>query len=167
MSVLTYLDEVVRYPNEAIRLIGEDKYCAGLLVNKAFDEVTDDDRDTAYDRMFDYQFVTSTTTEALAYIFCEVDIPRVENKTIKDVALYVTIACHKDFMQLDRRVFRGIIGNRRDNLVRFIDKLLNFSDLFGIGALSLKSVKTGTLSDKFTIRELEYRVPDFNMRTLP
>jgi len=69
-------------------------------------------------------------------------------------------------MQLDRKVFKGVIGNRRDNLVRFIDRLLNFSDIFGIGALSLRAVRTGTLSDKFTIRELEYRVPEFNMRSL-
>ncbi len=166
MSVLTYLDEIVRYPNEAIRLIGEDKYCAGLLVNKAFDEVTDDDKDLAYGRMFDYEFVTSTTTESLAYIFCEIDIPRVKNKTIKDIELYVTVACHKDYMHLDRKVFRGIIGNRRDNLVRFIDKLLNFSDVFGIGDLSLQRVNTGTLSDKFTARRLTYTVPDFNNRRL-
>lgn len=164
---LTHLDEIIQYPAEAIRLIGEDKICAGLLINKAFDSISDDDKEEAYTRMFDYQFVTSTTAETLAYIFCEVDIPRIENKTIKDVALYVTIACHKDYMKLDRKVFKGIVGNRRDNLVRFIDNLLNFSDIFGIGALSLKSVKTGTLSDKFTIRELEYRVPDFNMRNLP
>lgn len=166
MSVLSFLDEIVRYPAEAIRLIGEDKYCTGLLVNKAFSDVTDDDKDVAYSRMFDYQFVTSTTTETRAYVFCEIDVPRVENQTIKDVSLYVTVACHRDFMELDRKIFKGIIGNRRDNLVRFIDKLLNFSDIFGIGALSLRSVKSGTLSDKFTIRELEYRVPDFNLRRL-
>jgi len=162
----TYLDQIVRYPAEVIRLIGEDKYCVGLLTNKPFDSVTDDDKESAYDKMFTYQYVNSTTTEVCAYVFCEIEIPRVENRTIKDVALYVTIACHKDYMQLDRKVFKGVIGNRRDNLVRFIDRLLNFSDIFGIGALSLRAVRTGTLSDKFTIRELEYRVPEFNMRSL-
>jgi hypothetical protein len=69
-------------------------------------------------------------------------------------------------MELDRSIFKGVIGNRRDNIIRHIDRLLNFSDIFGIGKLSLVSVKTGNLTDKFTVRQLEYKVPDFNMRAL-
>jgi len=56
-------------------------------------------------------------------------------------------------------VFPGVVGNRRENLARHIDSVLNFSDIFGIGELSLHSIKTGNLTTGFTVKELEVR-PD-------
>ena len=79
--------------------------------------------------------------------------------------LYVTVACHKAYMKMSSGIISGITGNRRDNLVRFIDKILNGNDLFGIGNLKLDTVKTLSSSNShFTIRELQYSVSDFNKR---
>ena len=161
----TYLDEIVTYPQKAVSLIGNSKECVGLLLNKKFDAITDDDCDAAFDRnIFTYQYVDNTTQTATAYVWAEVDIPNIENQRIKDLRLYITIAVHKLYMPLDRKIHPGMAGNRRDNLVCQIDKLLNFKDIFGIGKLTLKTVRTINAPNGFVIKEIEYEIPDFNYR---
>ena len=157
----------MEFPKKAIGSITSSKTIIALLVNKAVNAVTQEDIDRVLtDSIFDYQYVDMTTQESAAYIWVEIDIPRVANRTVKDVRLYVTVSCHKKFMRPDKRKFPGMTGNRRDNLVRFIDKVLNFSDIFGIGKLKLQSVKTLSPVNGFTLKELEYLVPDFNLREL-
>lgn len=160
----TYLDELVNYPAQAILKLSNDKNCLALLMNKK--KLTEDDIDKALtNNIYDYEYVDKTTTQAEAYIWIEADVPSVYNKQIKGMKLYVTVACHKKFMKLDHKIFKGIKGNRRDNLVRYIDLLLNDSDLFGIGKLTLQSVKSISSSNpEFTMREMTYVVPDFNIK---
>lgn len=160
----TYLDQIVEYPSKVMLRIAEDKVCTGLLVNKAFNDVTEDDIDKAMDDLIkDYQYVDETTQSTAAYIWVEMEVNRVDNKTIKGIRLYVTIACHKNYMSLNRQTFRGIVGNRRDNLVRYVDKVLNNTEFLGIGALKLHSIKTLTPINGFTMREITYEIPDFNI----
>lgn len=160
----TYLDQIVEYPSKVILRIAEDKHCAGLIVNKAFDEVEEDDIDKVMEtNIKDYQYIDETSQEVAAYIWVEMEVNRVDNKTIKGIRLYVTIACHKNYMALNRKTFKGVIGNRRDNLVRYVDKVLNNSEFIGIGKLKLNSVKTVTPISGFAIRQITYEVPDFNI----
>lgn len=160
----TYLDQIVDYPTNVMNRIAKDKACAGLIVNKSFDEVREDDVAKVMDEFIkDYQFVDDTTQSTEAYIWVETEINSADNKTTKKIYLHVTIACHKDYMSLDRQIFDGIDGNRRDNIVRYVDKVLNNSEFLGIGALKLHSVKTVTPINGFMIREMIYEVPDFNI----
>lgn len=160
----TYLDQIVEYPAKVMLRIAEDEACAGLLTNKSFSSVTEQDSDYVLDNLIkDYQYVDETTQETKAYVWVEMEVNHVDNKTIKDVRLYVTIACHKGYMTLDKKTFKGIIGNRRDNLVRYIDKVLNNSSFLGLGTLALKSVRTRAPISGFTVREITYEVPDFNI----
>ena len=128
--------------------------------------VTEDDVDDAFDRfIYDYSYVDDTITESAAFICVEAEVPYVQNRQIKNMRIYVTVACHKRFMEIDTDIIGGTAGNRRDNLIRYIDKELNDSDIFGIGRLSLKSVKTlSSTNQDFSVRELCYDVPDFNLR---
>lgn len=160
----TYLDQIVEYPAKVMFRLAEDKYCTGLLTNKAFNEVGEDDVDTAADEFIkDYQYVDDTVQQVAAYIWVEMEVNRVDNKTMKGIRLYVSVACHKNYMTLNRQMFKGIRGNRRDNLVRFVDKVLNNSEFLGLGALKLHSVRTVTPINSFTIREITYEIPDFNI----
>lgn len=164
MAHKTYFDQIVTYPLKIINQIGEDKYCVGLLRNKPFDSITDDDKDAVYEEnLFNYMYVDNTVTETSAYVCVEMEVPRVENKHVKDAKIYVTIACHKNYMQLNGSIFPGVLGNRRDNLVRYIDKLLNSKMLVGIGELNLVQMNTLTPVNNFTMRELVYKVADFNL----
>lgn len=163
----TYIDEIVEYPAKVIQKIGGSKHCIGLLTNKPFEGLNQDDYDKALDEfIYDYPYVDSTTQTAASYIWVEVDVPSVSNRQIKNLKIYVTVACHKEFMKIDDEIFPGVMGNRRDNLARYIDRLLNFSTIYGIGRLSLNSIRSSLPSAKFVFKELEYDVPDFNLREL-
>lgn len=160
----TYLDQLVEYPAKIIKKISEDKYCVGLLVNKGFNEVSEDNFDEVLDKfIYDYQYVDETIRETSAYVWVEMEVNHVANKQIKGIRVYVTVSCHKGFMQLDSAIHKGVIGNRRDNLVRYIDRLLNDSYIAGIGNLKLQAVKTISPTNGFVAREIIYEVPDFNI----
>lgn len=160
----TYLDQLVEYPAQVIKKICEDKQCVALLINKSVSEITEDDFDVVLDRyIFDYQYVDETVQTSAAYIWAEIEIGSVDNRQIKEVNLYVTVACHKSFMPLNGTLYPGLMGNRRDNLVRFVDRVLNDTMFLGIGALKLNTVKTLTTVNGFTVREITYAVPDFNI----
>ena len=160
----TFLDQLVDYSARIIQKIAQSKECVGLIVNKAFENVDEDDFDKVLDNnIFDYQYVDSTTQTTEAYVWVEMEVNRVQNEHIKDVRVYVTVACHKNYMKLDHAIFAKVLGNRRDNLVRYIDKELNGFEELGIGKLSLTSVRTLTPMNGFTGRVLSYSMPDFNM----
>lgn len=163
----TYLDNIVNYPNKVIRCIAEDKLCLGLLIDKAINQVTENDAIIAMNELIkDYQFIDSLAQNYVAYIWVDTEINSSEKNTFNEVSLNITIACHRDFMNLDRLKFDGIIGNRRDNLVRYIDKLLNKSGIMGVGALKLSSIKTLAPINGLTLRKITYVVPDFKVSKL-
>ena len=126
----TYLDQIVDYPSKVILRISQDKQCVGFIVNKGFDKVTEEDMDVALEEhIMDYQYVDETTQETTAFVWVEMEVNQVANSKFKNTKLYVTVACHKNYMKLPRQIFKGISGNRRDNLVRYIDKVLNNSQI--------------------------------------
>ena len=159
----TFLDELIEYPVKALHRIGTNPTVAQLLTDNPEIDMESEEADDIFDRfLFDYIYVDGTTTEAAAYICVEAETGGSPTSTMKNMKLYITVICHKQFMKVDPTKFKGMIGNRRDNLVRYIDKLLNGSDFFGIGALKLENAHTGAAPTGFTARELTYTVPDFN-----
>lgn len=160
----TYLDQIVEYPSKVIQKISEDKTIVGFLLNKKIDEVSEEDFDIVLDNyIYSYPYVDDTVQETSAYIWVEMDVADVSNEHIKNAELYVTVACHKQLMNLDAQKYQGFIGNRRDNITRYVDKLLNGSDVFGIGKLKLKNTRTLSPYNQFVFRELTYEVPEFNI----
>lgn len=160
----TYLDQLVEYPAKVIQKISEDKQIISFIVNKELTRVTEDDFDAVLDgSIFSYQYIDDTVTTVGAFVCVEIDIPSVSNKHIKDAEIYVTVACHQKYMRLDTKRYKGVIGNRRDNITRYIDKIINNTPIFGIGNLTLKSVRTLAPYNHFVFKELTYKVPDFNI----
>ena len=99
----TFLDQLVGYPAKIIQKIAQSDKCVGLIVNKGFASVNEDDYDDVLDNyIFDYQYVDSTTQKAAAYVWVEMEVNRVQNDHIKDISVYVTIACHKEYMRVER-----------------------------------------------------------------
>ena len=167
MADKTFLDPVVDYPAIALRAIGTDETVVKLLTNNPNIDMESDEADDVFDKyLYDYTYVDGTTTESEAYICAEVEVtvPRGENKaSFFNSVLYITIVCHNNFMKLDPTLFPGIGGNRRDNLVRYCDRLINGSDLFGVGKLTLKAVRSISAPIGFSVRELTYEVPSFKV----
>ena len=162
----TQLDVLAEYPVKALQKIGTDKTVVSLLTNDPNIDMSSDEADEIFDKyLFDYRFVDGTTEEAEAYICCEVDMPRKPTVTMKSLKVYVTVICHKSFMKIDTSKFTGMIGNRRENIVRYVDKLLNGSEIFGIGKLSLETALIVPAPAGFTARELTYSISEFRETT--
>ena len=161
----TFLEELVEYPAIAIQKIGTDESIVKLLTNNPDVDMNSEEADGVFENnIFDYDYVDDTINEASAYICVESDVVKIPNSTVKNMRLYVTVKCHKKFMKIDISKFKGIIGNRRDNLSMQVDRVLNGSDLFGIGQLQLESVRVISAPAGFTARELTYKMPEFNTR---
>lgn len=161
----TFLDELVEYPVKALQRIGTDQTIASLLTNNPSIDMDSDEADEVFDKyLFDYGYVDGTTSEAAAYICVEAELAKVPTPTMKDLRLYVRIVCHKEFMDIDASKFKGMIGNRRENLSRYVDRLLNGSEVFGIGKLSLDYAQVAPAPTGFAARELAYRVVDFKVK---
>lgn len=159
----TFIDELVEAPVKVLQRIGTDETIVQLLTNDPKIDMSSDAADEVFERyLFDYAYVDETTDEAEAYICAEVEIPRVPSPTFRDVVLYVTVLCHKRYMSIDTSKFKGMIGNRRENLVRYIDRVISGADLFGVGQLALTSITTVPAPSGFTARELVYQVPNFH-----
>lgn len=158
----TNLDGLVEYPVKALYKIGGCPEVIQLLTDNPDVEMDSDAADDVFDKyLFDYGYVDSTTEEAAAYICAEADCMGVTSMTMQGMRLYITVYCHKSYMDINVSKFRGMAGNRRDNLVRLVDNELNGSDIFGIGALKLDSARVVPAPTGFTARELTYSVPDF------
>lgn len=160
------IDQLVEYPAKAIHKIGTDKTVAALLTNDPDIDMSSDEADDIFDKyLYDYGYVDDSATESRAYICVEAEATKSITSAVQNVKLYVTVVCHKRFMSIDPAKFPGMIGNRRDNIVRYADRLLNGSDIFGIGKLQLESVKTMSAPVGYTARELTYRVADFKSKS--
>lgn len=160
------IDQLVEYPAKAIHKIGTDKTVAALLTNDPDIDMSSDEADDIFDKyLYDYGYVDDSATESRAYICVEAEATKSATSAVQNVKLYVTVVCHKRFMSIDSEKFPGMIGNRRDNIVRYADRLLNGSDIFGIGKLQLESVKTVSAPVGYTARELTYRVADFKSKS--
>lgn len=156
------INELVEYPVKALQKIGTDPAVVQLLTNNPDIDMESDEADSVFDKfLFDYGYVDGTVDEAAAFICVEAEVTDIPNTTIQDLKLYVTVICHKLFMPIDTSKFKGVIGNRRENLCRCVDNLLNGSNIFGIGNLTLNSARVVPAPTGFAARELTYSVPNF------
>lgn len=163
----TYLDELVEYTTKALQKIGTNEKIVQLLTNNPEIDMNSDEADEVFDKyLFDYGYVDGTTEETAAYICVEAEVVQSPTPTMQNMLLYVTVICHKEFMKINPSKFKGLIGNRRENLTRFVDEVLNGSEAFGLGKLKFQSARVVPAPTGFAARELTYQVPDFKKKEL-
>ena len=158
----THVDELVDYNQLICRKLKSSIPVMQLISNNPNIDLNEPSSAEWEDHIFDYAWVDDTVQEASAFITVDVDIPEISSGTIKEMRVYVQVLISQTYMQLPSDLFPGIKGNRRDNLVRQIDLLLNGSYEFGIGMLNLTSIRTVTAANKFSSKLLTYEVSDFN-----
>jgi len=162
MAIETHLDEIIDYKKIIINKIGLSKDVVALLTDNP---LIDMDSDAAYDvfdkNLYDYNYVDDTQTADTSLVMVDVEVPSVPTGTIKDLYVFVQVVVPKAQMKLDATKFKGVKGNRKDNLLRQIDLLLNNSQEFGIGKLKLESVNVASVPDKYTSTLLTYSISDF------
>jgi len=161
MAVQTHLDELINYSSNVVRALLGSKEVVALMTDHPDPDLYGADGDAAAQHIYDYDYVDNTQLEAGVYIMVDCDMVAAPTGSIKDLELYVQVMVSKSIMPLDPKKFKGVKGNRRDNLARQIDLLLNGSHDYGIGRLQLVSARTANVPSSFTSKLLTYRIPDF------
>ena len=162
MAIHTHLDEIIKYKDTIINTIGLSKEVVALLTDNP---LIDMDSKAAYDvfdnNLFDYDYVNGVQTADTPLVMVDVEIPSVPTDTIKDLYVFVQVAVPKLQMKLDGTKFKGVKGNRKDNLLRQIDLLLNNKDGLGVGCLNLAGVGVAAVPNTYTSTLLTYSISDF------
>lgn len=161
MAKQTHLDELIDYSSLIISKLATSPEIVELMLDSPGIDVASEEAEKARERMFDYDYIDDTVLSSGAYIMVDADMVDLPSGTIKELEVYVQIVVSKEFMTLDAKKFKGVKGNRRDNLARRIDLILNGSREFGIGRLQLASARTSSVPDAFTSKLLTYEVVDF------
>lgn len=156
------LQDGIDYKSEVIAQICTAQPVIALLTDSP---TIDIDSDEAYEvtekNVFDYNYISRTVERSDAFIMVDADMIAATSGSMNAWELYVQVVCHKDYVPLSSRKFKGVKGNRLDNLVFEIDRLINGTRYFGIGKLSLQSCKTAVVPDSFSSKLLTYRIEEF------
>lgn len=162
MSKDTYLDDLISYKENVIAALSQSQDVMGLLANNPnLDLESSEAEDIVERNIFDYDYIDGTLERHDAYVMVDDELVQPSSGTFNRWLLYVQVVCAKTFNDIDKKLFRGVKGNRRDNLARSIDVLLNGSRDYGVGKLVLMSVAPATVPDKFTSLLLTYEIRDF------
>lgn len=162
------LDDMTLYKEAIIRKIASSQKVIGLLVNDPSIDMDSDEANDIIDRnIFDYDYIDRTVQRSDAYIMVDSELDYPTSGTMNQWRVYVQIVCAKSFNSMDHKIFKGVSGNRRDNLAQEIDALLNGERFIGIGDLELLSAAPASVPDTFTSMLLTYRVHDFRRERIP
>lgn len=161
-DVKTPLQDGIDYKAGVIAQLCNSQEVVGLLANNPSIDIESEE---AYkfldDCIYDFNYISKTVERSDAFVMIDADMIAPTSGSMNAWELYVQVVCYKEYVPLDHKIFRGVKGNRCDNLAFQIDKLLNGSRLFGIGRLTLQSATTAVVPDSFTSKLLTYRVEEF------
>ena len=156
------LDDMTRYKEAIIKKIAVSQNVIGLLLNDPnIDMDSDEANDVIGRNIFDYDYIDGTVQRADAYIMVDSELDYPSSGSMNQWRVYVQVVCAKVYNALDHKIFKGVPGNRRDNLAQEIDVLLNGERFIGIGDLELLSAAPANVTATFTSMILTYRVHDF------
>ncbi len=161
MAGVSHIDELVDYNQLIVNKILNSQDVMALIANDPTLNLDSDEAAEWEEHVFDHAWIDDTVQEAGAFITVDVDIPNLASGVIKEMRVYVEVLVSKSYMKLSPSLFKGCKGNRRDNIVRQVDKLINGSYDFGIGKLDLVNIRTVTTANKFAGKLLTYEVFDF------
>lgn len=117
--------------------------------------------DIVYKNIFPFGYIPNTQETVELYITIECSVPKMLFRQVwEHPFLTVRLICHQDKMVLKKA---GVSANRLDYLSTLIDKLLNDTDGWGFGKLSLVSNTEGSMSTTFKYREMIFQGQDLNV----
>lgn len=147
------LDELFDYKNQLMQ---------DLLTNKDIVNLINDELDfskatsLAYTQVFPYEYVPETVEKGRTFICCDVDIQKSMDKTYLLPTIYVWVFSHKSKLRLPEG------GVRTDKLCSKIAEAINGSRNYGLGELSLYSVKRFAPMTDFQGKVMTFHAVDFN-----
>ena len=128
---------------DIVRLVADD------------DTVTAPNRDLMYTNIFPYAYLPDTEKETDTFVCFSVAIPRVENKTYKQMDIYFYVFTHQSLI-------RTSVGLRTDLIVEAIDVMTNGALGLGIGRIKLDRLEDISPATRYHGLAVKYTVTDFN-----
>lgn len=146
---------IPEWKDKAISMIlGDDEILS--LFEKSDEEL----EDIVYNNIFPYGYIPETQTNVELYITLEASVPKMLFRQVwEHPFLTIKLICHQDKMRLHKA---GVSANRLDYLSTLIDKLLNGTEGWGFGELSLVSNTEYNLSAVYKVREMIFQGQDLN-----
>lgn len=138
-----------------------------LLTNEKIVKLIDEDktletsRELAYTRVFPLEYVPDTVEHGDTYICFDVDVHESANKTFLYPILYIWVFTHRSKLRLPEG------GVRVDELCIEISKEINGSREYGLGELTLNSVRRFAPMTDYQGKVLMFTAKDFNRQYDP
>ena len=163
MAVNTPLDEIIDYKDTAIKKMLASQDIMSLLFDTPnIDMESDEVYNARKQHSFDYGINPNTIQADTVSIFVQSSMVNRINANFKGMAMTISIVCNAGYIELDKKKFKGIKGNRIDNIARQIVVALDDDDQeFGIGELTLTQCRPVNVPKGYTAVELAYEVDDF------
>ena len=153
--------EISEYKDKILKAIYRDYELVRLIdsnyVNTSTKSVVDSEK-LIYKKIFPYYYNPQSINETIAFIMVKVDTPRNKGELIKEMLITITSVANQEIMKVPFGM-----GTRVDQMGRCVDRLFNARDDLGFGYLELISSYEGNLDEKHRIRELKFKVDDFNI----
>lgn len=151
-------------PNSSAIPEWKDKAISMILGNdeilSLFEKSDEELEDIVYNNIFPYGYIPETQTNVELYITLEASVPKMLFRQVwEHPFLTIKLICHQDKMRLYKA---GVSANRLDHLSTLIDKLLNGTEGWGFGELSLVSNTEYNLSAVYKVREMIFQGQDLN-----
>lgn len=123
--------------------------------------ITDDDsavvpnRDLMYTHIFPYAYIPETDKETDSFICFSVSIPRVQNKTYKQMSIIFYVFSHQSQI-------RTSDGLRPDLIADAIDEMTNGALGLGLGRVKLEKLEDISPANNYHGLGIQYTVTEFN-----
>lgn len=140
----------------------KNKLMEDLITNKSIVSLIKDGTNVEnaasliYTQVFPYEYVPETVQTGGTYICFDVDIQNVSNKTFLTPVLYVWVFAHRSNLRLPEG------GVRTDKLCSEICEAINGSRYYGLGELSLYSVKRFAPMTDYQGKLMTFYAKEFN-----
>lgn len=161
MATQTHLDPLIDYKEDIIDMITSDQTIMGLVFD---DPNIDMDGDDVFNvrktNIFDHSYSDNTVQTDKVLILVETGLISVVSKEVNTFEVQIQVICARNYMPLDHSKFKGLRGNRRDNVLRFIAQQL-YDARLGIGALRLVDVGPVDVPRGFTSMRMTFHSSDF------
>jgi len=162
MAVRTHIDQLIDYKEDIIDQMVSSKELMGLVFDDPDIDLDSDQvfniRDT---HLFDHSYSDDTVQTDGVIILVETDMLGVLSKEVNTFGVIIQVIVARNYMKLDTKRFKGLRGNRRDNVVRSIDMLLH-GGRPGLGVLKLTDVGPVDVPRGFTSVRMVYTTDDFS-----
>lgn len=147
------LQDFFDYKNRLMEDLLTNKKIVSLLNDQiSFDQA----EELAYTQVFPLEYIPDTVQDGATYICFDVDITQSSGKTFYSPTLYIWVFAHKDQLRLPEG------GVRTDKLCSEICKSINGSLNYGLGELTLYSVKRFAPMTDYNGKLMTFYAKDFS-----